>query len=155
MIIDTPGANRLTGRGDMLVVSPGRDEPTRVQCALVDTPEIIDIVRFISQQRGYPGPFALPEYVDPNDEEASLGDVDLHRRDQLFEECARMVVQYQQGSTSMLQRKLNVGYARAGRIMDQLEAAGIVGPQEGSKSRSVLVTDLDTLDRILESLNHI
>ena len=155
VIIDTPGANRLIGRGDMLVVSPGRDEPTRVQCALVDTPEIIDIVRFISQQRGYAGPFELPEYVDPNDEDAGVGDVDLHRRDQLFEECARMVVQYQQGSTSMLQRKLNVGYARAGRIMDQLEAAGIVGPQEGSKSRTVLVTDLDTLDRILESLNHI
>ena len=84
-----------------------------------------------------------------------MGDVDLHKRDHLCEECAKMVVQYQQGSTSMLQRKLNVGYARAGRIMDQLEAAGIVGPQEGSKARSVLVTDLDTLDRILESLNHI
>ena len=84
-----------------------------------------------------------------------MGDVDLHKRDQLFDECAKMVVQYQQGSTSMLQRKLGVGYARAGRIMDQLEAAGVVGPQEGSKARSVLVTDLDTLDRILESLNHI
>ena len=155
VIIDTPGANRLIGRGDMLVVSPGRDEPTRVQCALVDTPEILNIVRFISNQRGYPGPFELPEYVDPNDEEGGMSDIDLHRRDQLFEECARMVVQYQQGSTSMLQRKLNVGYARAGRIMDQLEAAGIVGPQEGSKARAVLVTDLDTLDRILESLNHI
>ena len=113
------------------------------------------LVKFISDQRGYAGPFELPEYVDPNDEDAGVGDVDLHKRDQLFEECAKMVVQYQQGSTSMLQRKLNVGYARAGRIMDQLEAAGIVGPQEGSKARSVLVTDLDTLDRILESLNHI
>ncbi|MBR1539162.1 MAG: DNA translocase FtsK 4TM domain-containing protein [Bacteroidales bacterium] len=155
VIIDAPGANRLIGRGDMLVVYPGHDL-TRVQCALVDTPEIIDIVKFISQQRGYAGPFELPEYVDPNDEEGGgMGDVDLHKRDQLFEECARMVVQYQQGSTSMLQRKLNVGYARAGRIMDQLEAAGIVGPQEGSKARSVLVTDLDSLDRILESLNHI
>ena len=154
VIIDAPGANRLIGRGDMLVVYPGHDL-TRVQCALVDTPEILDIVRFISQQRGYAGPFELPEYVDPNEEDAGMGDVDLHKRDQLFEECARMVVQYQQGSTSMLQRKLNVGYARAGRIMDQLEAAGIVGPQEGSKARAVLVTDLDTLDRILESLNHI
>ncbi|MBR5100394.1 MAG: DNA translocase FtsK [Bacteroidales bacterium] len=154
VIIDAPGANRLIGRGDMLVVYPGHDL-TRVQCALVDTPEIINLVKFISDQRGYAGPFELPEYVDPNDEDAGVGDVDLHRRDQLFEECARMVVQYQQGSTSMLQRKLNVGYARAGRIMDQLEAAGIVGPQEGSKARSVLVTDLDTLDRILESLNHI
>ena len=154
VIIDAPGANRLIGRGDMLVVYPGHDL-TRVQCALVDTPEIINLVKFISDQRGYAGPFELPEYVDPNDEDAGVGDVDLHKRDQLFEECAKMVVQYQQGSTSMLQRKLNVGYARAGRIMDQLEAAGIVGPQEGSKARSVLVTDLDTLDRILESLNHI
>lgn len=154
VIIDAPGANRLIGRGDMLVVYPGHDL-TRVQCALVDTPEILNIVRFISNQRGYPGPFELPEYVDPNEEEGGMSDIDLHKRDQLFEECARMVVQYQQGSTSMLQRKLNVGYARAGRIMDQLEAAGIVGPQEGSKARAVLVTDLDTLDRILESLNHI
>ena len=154
VIIDAPGANRLIGRGDMLVVYPGHDL-TRVQCALVDTPEIINLVKFISEQRGYAGPFELPEYVDPNDEESGVGDVDLHKRDQLFEECAKMVVQYQQGSTSMLQRKLNVGYARAGRIMDQLEAAGIVGPQEGSKARTVLVTDLDTLDRILESLNHI
>ena len=155
VIIDVPGANRLIGRGDMLVVSPGHDEPTRVQCALVDTPEIISLVKYISDQRGYAGPFELPEYVDPNEEEGGMGDVDLHKRDQLFDECAKMVVQYQQGSTSMLQRKLNVGYARAGRIMDQLEAAGIVGPQEGSKARSVLVTDLDTLDRILESLNHV
>ena len=155
VIIDVPGANRLIGRGDMLVVSPGHDEPTRVQCALVDTPEILALVKYISDQRGYTGPFELPEYVDPNEEEGGMGDVDLHRRDQLFDECAKMVVQYQQGSTSMLQRKLNVGYARAGRIMDQLEAAGIVGPQEGSKARSVLVTDLDTLDRILDSLNHI
>ena len=155
VIIDAPGANRLIGRGDMLVVYPGHDL-TRVQCALVDTPEIIGLVKFISEQRGYSGPFELPEYVDPNDEDAGgMGDIDLHKRDQLFEECARMVVQYQQGSTSMLQRKLNVGYARAGRIMDQLEAAGVVGPQEGSKARAVLVTDLDTLDRILESLNHI
>ena len=154
VIIDAPGANRLIGRGDMLVVYPGHDL-TRVQCALVDTPEIIDIVKFVSEQRGYAGPFELPEYVDPNDEDAGFGDVDLHRRDQLFEECARMVVQYQQGSTSMLQRKLNVGYARAGRIMDQLEAAGIVGPQEGSKARAVLITDLDTLEQKLEALNHI
>ena len=154
VIIDAPGANRLIGRGDMLVVYPGHDL-TRVQCALVDTPEIIGLVKYISEQRGYTGPFELPEYVDPNDEENGMGDVDLHKRDQLFDECAKMVVQYQQGSTSMLQRKLGVGYARAGRIMDQLEAAGVVGPQEGSKARSVLVTDLDTLDRILESLNHI
>ena len=154
VIIDAPGANRLIGRGDMLVVYPGHDL-TRVQCALVDTPEIIEIVKFISTQRGYAGPFLLPEYVDPNDEDGGASDIDLHRRDQLFDECARMVVQYQQGSTSMLQRKLNVGYARAGRIMDQLEAAGIVGPQEGSKARAVLITDLDVLEQKLEALDHI
>ncbi|MCR5709391.1 MAG: DNA translocase FtsK [Bacteroidales bacterium] len=155
VIIDAPGANRLIGRGDMLVSYTGHDL-TRVQCALVDTPEIIKIVKAISEQRGYTGPFLLPEYVDPNDEDAGgSGDIDLHKRDSLFDECARMVVQYQQGSTSMLQRKLGVGYARAGRIMDQLEVAGIVGPQEGSKARSVLITDLDSLERKLEALNHI
>ena len=96
--------------------------------------------------------FPLPEYVDENDAEAN-DTIDLRRRDQLFDECAKIVVQFQQGSTSMIQRKLGIGYARAGRIMDQLEAAGIVGPQEGSKARNVLVTDFDSLDRILASMN--
>jgi len=153
VIIDSIGANRLIGRGDMLVVSPGT-ELTRVQCALIDTPEILRIVKFIADQRGYGAPFELPPYVDENDQEG-IGDVDLHKRDAMFDECAKMVVQTQQGSTSMLQRKLGIGYARAGRIMDQLEMAGIVGPQEGSKARNVLITDFDTLDRLLESLNHI
>ncbi len=153
VIIDAAGANRLIGRGDMLVSYPGADL-TRVQCALIDTPEIEAMVKFISDQTGYDCVFPLPEYVDENDAEAN-DSIDLRRRDQLFEECAKMVVQFQQGSTSMIQRKLGIGYARAGRIMDQLEAAGIVSPQEGSKARNVLITDFDSLDRILESLNHI
>lgn len=153
-ILDSPGAQRLIGRGDMLVIYPGADL-TRVQCALIDTPEIIDLVRSVWDQNGYSHPFYLPEYVDESEEGAGVGEVDLHKRDQLFEECAKLVVQFQQGSTSMIQRKLGIGYARAGRIMDQLEAAGIVGPQEGSKARNVYVTDFDALDSLLESLNHI
>jgi S-DNA-T family DNA segregation ATPase FtsK/SpoIIIE len=153
-VIDSPGANRLIGRGDMLVMAPG-EELVRVQCALVDTAELISINKFISDQRGYSGPFLLPEYVDESEEgDGGSGDVDLRKRDKLFEEAAKIVVQYQQGSTSLLQRKLNLGYNRAGRIIDQLEAAGIVGPFEGSKARAVLITDFDTLDRKLESLDH-
>lgn len=152
-ILDSPGAQRLIGRGDMLVVHPGADL-TRVQCALIDTPEIIELVKAISSQRGYGQPFMLPEYVDES-EEGGVTDIDLHKRDALFEECAKMVVQYQQGSTSMFQRKLGIGYARAGRIMDQLEAAGVVGPQEGSKARNVYISDFDALDALLESLDHI
>jgi len=153
-IIDATGANRLIGRGDMLVIHPGADL-TRVQCALIDTEEIKSIVKFVSDQRGYTQPFQLPEYVDETEEGTTIGATDLHKRDACFEDAAKLVVQYQQGSTSMIQRKLGLGYARAGKIMDQLEAAGIVGPQEGSKTRTVLVTDFDTLDRIFESLNHI
>lgn len=152
-IIDSPGAQRLIGRGDMLVISPGSDL-TRVQCALIDTPEIIDLVRSVWDQSGYSHPFYLPEYIDESEEGAGVGEMDLHKRDQFFEDCAKLVVQYQQGSTSMIQRKLGIGYARAGRIMDQLEAAGIVGPQEGSKARNVYITDFDALDRLLESLDH-
>lgn len=152
VILDVTGANRLIGRGDMLVTCPGKDL-TRVQCALIDTPEIKRIMSFISEQRGYSGPFLLPEYVDESEEGNMIGDVDLKKRDQLFEDCARLVVQNNQGSTSMLQRKLSLGYARAGKIMDQLEAAGIVGPQEGSKAREVLITDLDALERKLSSLD--
>ncbi|MBQ0025381.1 MAG: DNA translocase FtsK 4TM domain-containing protein [Bacteroidales bacterium] len=152
-IIDAPGAQRLIGRGDMLVVHPGADL-TRVQCALIDTPEIIALVGEISSQRGYSHPFYLPECPDDSDD-SDVAVTDLHKRDQLFEECAKMVVQYRMGSTSMFQRKLGIGYARAGRIMDQLEAAGIVGPQDGSKARNVYVTEMDELDKLLESLNHI
>lgn len=153
-IIDAPGANRLIGRGDMLVLAPGADM-VRVQCALIDTPEIIELNKFISDQRGYGSPFYLPEYVDESEEaDGGASSVDLLKRDKMFEEAAKIVVQYQQGSTSLLQRKLNLGYNRAGRIIDQLEAAGIVGPFEGSKARQVLITDFDTLDRKLESLDH-
>lgn len=151
-IIDSPGANRLIGRGDMLVLHPGADL-TRVQCALIDTPEIIEMTKFIADQRGYPHAFYLPEYVDEK-EGGDSGEVDLRKRDKLFEEAAKIVVQYQQGSTSLIQRKLEIGYTRAGRLIDQLEAAGIVGPFEGSKARSVLISDFDTLDRKLESLDH-
>lgn len=151
-IIDASGAQRLIGRGDMLVLYPGQDLE-RVQCALVDTPEIERITQFIGKQRGYSHPFWLPEYHDEK-EEAESGSVSLTKRDALFEEAAKILVQTQQGSTSMLQRKLNLGYNRAGRLVDQLEAAGIVGPSNGSKSREVLVSDFDTLDRILEALDH-
>lgn len=148
-ILDQTGANQLIGLGDMLI-STG-SELTRVQCAFIDTKEIEKIAEYIGAQRGYSEPFHLPEYVG---EEGGAGakDVDLGVRDKLFEEAAKIIVQYQQGSTSLIQRKMNLGYNRAGRIIDQLEAAGIVGPYEGSKARQVLVTDFTSLDRILESL---
>lgn len=151
-ILDQPGANRLIGRGDMLVSYPGI-ETTRVQCALIDTEEVDRITKFIGKQHGYEHAFFLPD-VDEEEGETA-GGVDLHKRDKLFEDAAKIVVQSQQGSTSLLQRKLGIGYNKAGRLIDQLEAAGIVGPFSGSKARSVLVTDFDTLDRILDSLNHI
>lgn len=150
-IIDVPGANHLIGRGDMLVMAPNM-ELTRVQCAYIDK-EVEKLVKFIGTQTGYSQPFILPD-VEDDDEEGGAGDCDLSRRDKLFEEAAKIVVQYQQGSTSLIQRKLNLGYNRAGRIIDQLEAAGIVGPYEGSKARNVLISDFDTLDRKLESLDH-
>ena len=151
-IIDGPGANRLIGRGDMLVIHPGADID-RVQCALIDTPEIIRINKFINEQRGYDHAFYLPEYEEEGEEDSSAEPVDMRRRDKLFAEAAKIVVQYQQGSASILQRKLGLGYNRAGRLIDQLEAAGIVGRSEGSKARSVLVSDFETLDRKLESLD--
>lgn len=151
-ILDQPGANRLIGRGDMLVAYPGIDI-TRVQCALIETAEVDRITKFIDSQQGYDHAFFLP---DVDDEEGdSAGTADLHKRDKLFEEAAKLVVQSQQGSTSLLQRKLGIGYNKAGRLIDQLEAAGIVGPFSGSKARTVLVTDFDTLDRILERLDNI
>ena len=151
-ILDQPGANRLIGRGDMLVAYPGIDI-TRVQCALIETAEVDRITKFIDSQQGYDHAFFLPD-VDDEEGEAA-GGADLHKRDKLFEEAAKLVVQSQQGSTSLLQRKLGIGYNKAGRLIDQLEAAGIVGPFSGSKARTVLVTDFDTLDRILERLDNI
>ena len=144
-ILDANGANQLIGRGDMLLLL--ESELTRVQCALIDTPEVERIAEFISVQKGYDSAYYLPEYT--GEEEGSPMEVDLKKRDSLFDEAAKLVVQYQQGSTSLIQRRMNLGYNRAGRIMDQLEAAGIVGPAEGSKARQVLITDFASLDRIL------
>lgn len=151
-ILDTGGADQLIGRGDMLV-SHG-SELLRLQCAFVDTPEVERIVEFIGAQRGYPSAFELPEYEGAEDEAAERKDVDLTKKDKMFEDCARLVVNSQSGSTSMLQRKFNLGYNRAGRIMDQLEAAGIVGGQVGSKPRDVLVSSEYELDQILGELNN-
>ena len=149
-ILDSPGANQLIGRGDMLF-SQGSDM-VRVQCAFVDTPEVELISEFIGEQVGYPTAFLLPEYVPEGSEDNGVGDVDLRNRDTMFEDAARMVVASQQGSTSMIQRKFSIGYNRAGRIMDQLEAAGIVGPFEGSKARQVLVIDDIHLESIFSNL---
>jgi S-DNA-T family DNA segregation ATPase FtsK/SpoIIIE len=134
-ILDSGGADQLIGRGDMLL-STGNDL-IRIQCAFVDTPEVEKITDFIGNQRGYPDALILPEV--PTEEGEGGGDMDDGDRDSMFEEAARMVVQTQQGSTSLIQRKLKLGYNRAGRIVDQLEAAGILGGFEGSKARRVLI----------------
>lgn len=147
-ILDSPGANQLIGRGDMLI-SVG-SEMTRVQCAFVDTPEVDAITHYIAGQQAYPSVFALPEYVPENDGNG-LSEVDLGSRDPLFDEAARLVISTQQGSTSSIQRRFSIGYNRAGRIMDQLEAAGIVGPFEGSKARQVLITDEYSLEQMLNN----
>ncbi|MBE8715512.1 FtsK/SpoIIIE family DNA translocase [Sphingobacterium hungaricum] len=149
-ILDSGGADQLIGRGDMLLAT-GSDL-IRIQCAFVDTPEVDDISDFIGNQRGYSSAFLLPEYVDENGEGSGIGDIDLSDRDQLFEDAARLIVMHQQGSTSLIQRKLKLGYNRAGRIIDQLEAAGIVGPFEGSKAREVLYPDEYSLEQFLETL---
>ena len=148
-ILDTPGANQLIGKGDMLISCNGGI--TRVQCAFIDTPEVEGICQYIGAQQGYPTAYLLPEYVSENSGVTGNAD-DLKDRDPIFEEAARLIVANQQGSTSLIQRKFAIGYNRAGRLMDQLEAAGIVGPFEGSKARQVLVTDDMHLDQILESL---
>jgi S-DNA-T family DNA segregation ATPase FtsK/SpoIIIE len=147
-ILDTPGANQLIGKGDMLVSSGST--MTRVQCAFVDTPEVERICEFIAEQRGYPTAFLLPDYVGDN-ENGSI-EADLANRDEMFDDAARMIVGNQMGSTSMIQRKFSIGYNRAGRIMDQLEAAGIVGPSEGSKARQVLIQDEYALEQLLNGL---
>ena len=134
-ILDAGGADQLIGKGDMLISYNG--EITRLQCAFVDTPEVEQITEFIGKQRGYPEAYKLPEYVDEKDAEAK--ELDLGDRDPLFEEAARLVVQNQVGSTSLIQRRMKLGYNRAGRLMDQLEAAGVVGPGLGSKPRDVLI----------------
>jgi len=148
-ILDSGGADQLIGRGDMLL-STGNDL-IRIQCAFVDTPEVEKITEFIGNQRGYPSAFLLPEYVG-EDGDGTKEEVDLSERDKMFDDAAKLVVQFQQGSASFLQRKLKLGYNRAGRIVDQLEAAGIIGPFEGSKAREVLTRDLQQLDEILQRL---
>ena len=149
-ILDRPGAQQLIGKGDMLYLQ-GND-PVRVQCAFVDTPEVERIADFISKQQGYPTAFMLPEYVDENSDSGSVADVDMNRLDPLFEEAARLLIYHQQGSTSLIQRKFSIGYNRAGRIMDQLEKAGIVGPTNGSKAREVLCMDENDLDMRMKGL---
>ena len=145
-ILDSGGADQLIGRGDMLL-STGNDL-IRLQCAFVDTPEVEKICEFIGSQRGYPDAYLLPEYVDENGE-GNVSDMDISERDSLFNQAAEIVVSTQQGSTSLIQRKLKLGYNRAGRIVDQLEAAGILGKFEGSKAREVLIKDMLSLDQFL------
>ena len=146
-ILDTQGADQLIGRGDMLFTQ-GNDI-TRLQCAFVDTPEVAKITEFIGSQRGYPEAHLLPEYV--GDDSGTGIDYDISDRDAMFRDAAEVIVNAQQGSASLIQRKLKLGYNRAGRIIDQLEAAGIVGPFEGSKARQVLVSDIYALDQLLSN----
>jgi len=149
-ILDVGGAEQLIGRGDMLL-SIGSDI-IRLQCAFVDTPEVERIVEFIGKQQGYPEAFLLPEYKDEKEESADgMGGMD--ERDALFDEAARIVVQHQQGSASLIQRRMKLGYNRAGRIIDQLESAGIVGKNQGSKARDVLIKDPSHLEQLLQGLN--
>lgn len=150
-ILDSPGANQLIGRGDMLISISS--DLVRVQCAFVDTPEVEAITDFISEQQSYPSALMLPEFVGESSE-SSAGEIDLQKRDALFEEAARLVVTSQQGSTSGIQRRFSIGYNRAGRIVDQLEAAGIVGPFEGSKARQVLIQDEYSLEQLLGNLSN-
>ena len=148
-ILDASGANQLVGRGDMLF-SQGANL-IRVQCAFVDTPEVEEISKYIGTQRGYESAFPLPEVVSATGDD-KLDSVDLNERDPLFDEAARLIVVQQQGSTSLIQRKFSIGYNRAGRLMDQIERAGIVGPAQGSKPREVYITDEFSLEKLLDSL---
>ena len=145
-ILDSGGADQLIGRGDMLYTQ-GNDL-TRIQCAFVDTPEVEKIAEYIGSQKAYPKAHLLPEFIG---EESTALDIDVSDRDTLFREAAEVIVTAQQGSASLLQRKLKLGYNRAGRIIDQMEAAGIVGPFEGSKARQVLIPDLTTLEQLLNN----
>ncbi len=146
-ILDNSGADQLIGRGDMLYTQG--NELTRIQCAFVDTPEVADITEFIGSQKAYPDAHLLPEYE--GEEGGTTLDIDIEERDKLFREAAEVLVIAQQGSASLLQRKLKLGYNRAGRIIDQMEAAGIVGPFEGSKARQVLVPTIDALNQLLDN----
>ena len=146
-ILDSGGADQLIGRGDMLYTQG--NELIRIQCAFVDTPEIQKITEFIGSQKAYASAHELPEYI--GEEGGSSVDNNIEDRDVLFKDAAEVIVIAQQGSASLLQRKMKLGYNRAGRIIDQLEAAGIVGPFEGSRARDVLISDLASLNAFLES----
>jgi S-DNA-T family DNA segregation ATPase FtsK/SpoIIIE len=148
-ILDAGGAEQLIGRGDMLISNAG--EISRLQCVFVDTPEVERVVDFIGSQRGYPQAFMLPEYVDEKDEDGKV--IDASERDPLFEDAARLIVQSQIGSTSLIQRRMKLGYNRAGRLMDQLESAGIVGGNQGSKARDVLIKTEHELEQWLSNFN--
>ena len=151
-VLDTKGAEQLIGRGDMLYSANGN--VTRIQCAFVDTPEVDAVVEHIENQQRYFEPYQLPEYVPEGAEDAlAPGSVDMKRLDPMFADVARYVVSKQEGSTSRLQRAFEIGYNRAGKLSDQLEAAGIVGPNKGPKGRDVLITDLDQLEKLLQDLN--
>jgi S-DNA-T family DNA segregation ATPase FtsK/SpoIIIE len=146
-ILDSGGADQLIGRGDLLYTAG--NEINRIQCAFIDTPEVEKITDFIGSQKAYADAYLLPEYVD--DESGTSIDIDIEDRDKLFKDAAEIIVTAQQGSASLLQRKLKLGYNRAGRLIDQLEAAGIVGGFEGSKARQVLVQDFVALEHLLEN----
>ena len=146
-ILDRPGAQQLIGRGDMLYLNGG--EPVRVQCAFVDTPEVERINQYIAQQQGYISAFELPEPDMPDDDMGEAADVDMQHLDPMFEDAARLIVINQSGSTSLIQRKFAIGYNRAGRLMDQLEKAGVVGAAHGSKPREVLIQDENSLENLL------
>ncbi|MBR4233257.1 MAG: DNA translocase FtsK, partial [Bacteroidales bacterium] len=153
-ILDVPGAEKLIGKGDMLLYNG--IEMERVQCAFISNDEILALTTFIGGQQGYKKSYNTPYYLpeppaEGGDDGGNGGMVDIHSLDERFEEAARLVVTTQRGSTSDLQRRLGMGYAKAGRVMDQLEAAGIVGPQQGSKPREVLVADFNELDKILQT----
>ncbi len=150
-ILDRSGAQQLIGKGDMLYLQ-GND-PVRVQCAFVDTPEVERISEYISKQQGYTSAFLLPEYVG-EEAESSVNDVDMNRLDPMLKDAAELIVYHQQGSTSLIQRKFSIGYNRAGRIMDQLEKLGVVGPAQGSKPRDILCVDLTDLEMKLNNLNN-
>lgn len=149
-ILDTGGAEQLVGMGDMLL-STGSDI-IRLQCAFVDTPEVEDVCEFIGEQSGYDSAYLLPEFEGDSGGGNEKGDFDSKDKDEYFEEAARLIVTHQQGSTSLIQRRLKLGYNRAGRIIDQLEKAGVVGPFEGSKAREVYIKDLDALEKMLRDL---
>ena len=150
-ILDRPGANQLIGKGDMLFLAGS--EPVRLQCAFVDTPEVEAIANFIACQQSYLGPFPLPlPPVEDGGMSSGAAEVDVNHLDPLFEEAAKLIILKQQGSTSLIQRKFSIGFNRAGRLMDQLERVGVVGPTQGSKPRDVLIQDEMSLQMLMSNM---